>query len=76
MPVATLLPDTAIGEFPTVEEILVEVNTGTVAEVPEPVPCAAALIANAAMQIAVAAILLCMILRPFLSWSASGKNRL
>jgi hypothetical protein len=65
-----------MGEFPTVEGAPAELNSGTVTEVPEPVPCAAALIANAAMQIAVAAILLCMILRPFLSWSASGKNRL
>jgi hypothetical protein len=55
----TLPPETVIGELPTDE---VPVKTGTVFVVPLPVTvCAAALIANAAMQIATAAILLCIV---------------
>jgi hypothetical protein len=76
VPIPTLPPETEIGELPTVEGVLVEVNTGTVPEVPEPVTCAAALIANAAMQIATAAIFLCIVLIPFLNRTASGKTRL
>ncbi|MGA7832727.1 MAG: hypothetical protein WCA21_17350 [Terracidiphilus sp.] len=59
VPIPTLLPETVIGELPTVE---VPVKTGTVFVVPLPVTvCAAALIANATMQIATAAILLCIV---------------
>lgn len=58
MPVPTLPPETVIGELPTA---VVLVKTGTVPVVPEPVTCAAALIANDAMQIATAAILLCIV---------------
>ncbi|MGA9130164.1 MAG: hypothetical protein WB425_18680, partial [Terracidiphilus sp.] len=59
VPIPTLLPETEIGELPTVE---VPVKTGTVFVVPLPVTdCAAALIANDAMQIATAAILLCIV---------------
>jgi hypothetical protein len=61
-----LLPETEIGELPTVEGVPVEVNTGTVPEFPEPVTCAAALIANAAMQNATAAIFLCIVFISFL----------
>ena len=48
-------------------------KTTTVPEVPEPVTCAAALIANAAMQIATAAILLCIVLL-FLSYDQHMRN--
>jgi hypothetical protein len=59
VPIPTLPPETVIGELPTVE---VPVKTGTVFVVPLPVTvCAAALIAKAAMQIAAAAILLCIV---------------
>jgi hypothetical protein len=63
VPIPTLPPETEIGELVTVAAPL---NTGTVPEevVPEVVTavCAAALIAYTTMQIATAAILLCIVL--------------
>ncbi len=68
MPIPTLLPETVIGELVTVVFELGP-KTGTVpAEVVPEVctaVCPAMLIANAAMQIATAAIFLCIVLIPF-----------
>ena len=60
----TLLPETEMGELLNVE---VPVKTGNVPEVPVPVTCAAALIANAAMQNANPIICLRMVLLSFRS---------